>query len=177
MAVRKRYYFMTWVDEEALGIGYAQEGYQFDFLLEGRYYPDWEPVLFTLCDGGYADYQANDLGWPLCSEKLKRTIEQCASPDDSMQWLAARVVGPGSEQRDYHVLHLPERPDVLDKEKTLFAEGGVVVKPYFSVEAIGSHRVFSFRGGQFRVIVSTETRDAILSANCTGLDFYEACTV
>ncbi|MBC7251339.1 MAG: hypothetical protein H5T62_13760 [Anaerolineae bacterium] len=174
MAVRKRYYFITWVEEEALGIGYAEEGYQFDFLSEGRYYPDWEPVLFTLKDGGYADYQANDLGWPLCSEKLKRIIEQHALPDDNIQWLAAKVVGPGGEQRDYYILHLSERPDVLDKERTLFAEGDVVVKPYFSAKAIGSHRVFSFHGGQFRVIVSAEIRDAILSANCTGIDFYEA---
>lgn len=177
MAVRKRYYFITWVEEEALGIGYAEEGYQFDFLSEGRYYPDWEPVLFTLKDGSYADYQANDLGWPLCSEKLRKIIEQNASLDDSIQWLAARVVGPGGEQRGYYILHLPERLDVLDKKRTLFAEGDVVVKPYFSVEAIGSHRVFSFHGGQFRVVVSAEVRNAILSESCTGIDFYEARTV
>jgi len=30
MAVRKKYYFITWVEEETLAIGYAEESCQFD---------------------------------------------------------------------------------------------------------------------------------------------------
>jgi hypothetical protein len=174
VATMRKYYFLHYTTEETLGFGYTEEVYEFDHLKEGQRYENWVPPTFMLKNGGYADYQVNDLDWPLCSEKLKNIIEQYASPHDIIQWLGARVVSQEGEKRDYYVLHLPDRPDVLNKKKTVFAAEDVVIKPYFSGKAVSNHCVFSYPDGGFHVVVSEEVLDAILSAGCTGLDFYEA---
>lgn len=172
----ENYFFLSYADDEALGVGYAEEGYEFDFLRENQSYKDWKPVTFTLRNGNYADYQANDLGWLLCSERLRAIIQQYASPCDTIQWLSAKVIGPESRQRPYHILHLPEGLDILHKRKTVFA-GEVAIKPYLSLKAIGDHRVFRYRGSLFRPIVIADARDAIVAANCTGVYFYKARVV
>lgn len=175
--MKKRYYFLDWLEKEKLGVAYAEEGYEFDLLLENRYYSVWTPVTFLLKDGGYADYQANDLGWPLCSDKLKSIIDLYISVNDIIQWLDVQIIASSRESRVYHILHLPQRPDVLDKKRTLFAGQDVIVKPYFRRNVITKYNVVSFYGGGFRVIVSSELRKAISSSNCTGVDFYEARVV
>jgi len=174
MATVRRFYGVTYSEEYSFGVGHAPEGYSFEILAEGIYYPEWVATPFVLNGGPFADYQANNLGWPLCSKKLKTVIEGHASPIDSFQWLEARVIAVNEEDvRDYYILHFPERPDVLDKQRTLFAgDSDFVVRPYFSEQAIGTRRVFSYPG-RSTIIVSSEVRDAVLAANCTGIDFYK----
>jgi hypothetical protein len=171
--MKKKYYFMHCIEDETLGVGYAEEGYDFDYLKEGQYYEHWMPITFILKNGSCADYQTNDLSWPLCSERLKNIIEQYKSPRDIIQWLQANVVCSKTEQKVYFILHLPEGFNVLNEKKTVFS-GDFPVKPYLNLKAIGEHHVFRYRGSLFRPIVSAEIRDAIIAAGCTGQDFYEA---
>jgi hypothetical protein len=171
MEVKAQYYFMLSVADKALGVAYAPPECRFDLIGEGLSPEHWEPVTFLLKDGGFADYQVNDLSWHLCSERLRLVIDTHASAQDVRQWLSAIVIGPGGEAQRYHILHLPERPDVLDKRRTLYAAKDVVVKAHLNARAAAPHHVFSFRGSETRIIVSAEVRSAILSAGCTGVDF------
>jgi hypothetical protein len=167
----RRYFYLEHAEDETFGVGYALYGADFSLLAEGQYYDNWRVVTFALKNGEYPDYLANDLGWSLCSRKLKDILNGSASSVDSIQWLDARVVHPSGESRRYYILHLPMRPDVLDGEKTIYAAKGFVVKPCLRPDAIGNHAVFSYPGATVRVIVAEHVRDAIVSADCTGIDF------
>ena len=167
----RRYFYLEYAEDEALGVGYALNGTDLFLLAEGQYYDNWRTVTFILRDGEYSDYLANDLGWPLCSRKLRDVLSGSASSVDSIQWLNAQVAHPSGETREYHILHLPMRPDVLDGEKTIYAAKGFVVKPCLRPDAIGNHAVFSYPGTTVHVIVAERVRDAIVSAGCTGIDF------
>ncbi|MDI7278280.1 MAG: hypothetical protein QME94_20060, partial [Anaerolineae bacterium] len=174
VAMTGEFYFVTWPGRYPFAVACAPPGYRCDLLKEAEPARDWVPIRFVLRDGAYADYQANDLGWCLCSERLKEVLASHASPEDVLQWLDATVIGPDGEERSYHILHLPRRPDVLDRTKTVFAPGGLVVKPYLNGTMAARHRVFSYLGGTGRLIVHREVRDAVVAARCTGLDFYQA---
>ncbi len=171
MKKQKKYYFLHCV-EDIGGIGYApaDEDYEF-FFMRDRLFSEWTPISFHLKDGGFVDYQPNDVGWSLCSKKLKDIIQQNASPNDIIQWLEIVVIGPESERRNYYVLHFPESLDVLDKKKTVFAAENVVVKPYLDLESVGKHRVFKYQGTIKRFVVSEEVKAAILKADCIGIEF------
>ena len=52
-----------------------------------------------------------------------------ASREDVLQWLEIRVRSRDEERCYTFVLHFPNPPDVLDKEKTMVAGGNFVVKP------------------------------------------------
>jgi hypothetical protein len=173
--MRPTYYSLTRVEDLSLGVAYAPEGYSHDMIAEGRYYDHWKPVDFTIKPwrdnhGGFADYQTNNMGWPLCSDELRQIIDRNRSPRDEVQWLEATVTHEGQSRR-YWVLHIPDRPDVLDSEKTIFAYQGFVVKPVFRMSELRDRNVFSYVGGNFTVLVSSQVRTAMVAANCTGIDF------
>jgi hypothetical protein len=170
------YYSLQRIDDPAFGVGYAPEDYSFDVLSEGKYCNDWRIVPFHLRDGGFADYQMNDLDWPLCSIRLKTIIDKTTSPRDHIQWLPAKVINNDEEEREYFILHLPERVDVIDKQKSIITPDNLVVRPHFNVRAIGDHQVFSYPGGEFSVIVSEAVKGAILSHGCIGIDFSKVQT-
>lgn len=162
---------MEAVEDEAIGVGHTSDAYYFDMLREGMYCEHWEPVSFELRDGAAADYQPNDLGWPLCSPKLKAVIEVHAAADDQIQWLDAKLVDDDGKEHPYYILHLPYRLDVLDKEKTIWDEI-FVDTPVLDLRVVKDHRVFSYPGAFFSVIVADEVKTAIQVANCTGMEFW-----
>ena len=166
------YYYLERVDATSFGVGYTSEDYSFDILSEGKYCNDWNTVPFYLRGGGFADYQTNDLDWPLCSAKLKSIIDTISSPLDHIQWLSAKVISLDGVEREYFILHLPERVDAVDRQKSIRADA-FIIRPYFIIRAIGDHQVFSFPGGEFSVIVSEKVRNAILLNRCVGIDFRE----
>lgn len=130
---------------------------------------DWQPIVLDLREGEFADYLASNLGCRMCSDRLRSILKAHASPDDELQWLPV-IVRRGVEQRSYSILHFPNPPDVLNKEKTIFA-GEFVVKPVLSKIAIGNHRVFSFpKGGELPLFADEQAKLAIEAAGCTGLE-------
>jgi hypothetical protein len=172
MAKMNRYYRLTRVESDRFGVAYTPEDIGFELVDEHVRGDKWNPVSFTLKDGGFSDYQINDNNWPMCSKKLKTLLETGASAEDSLEWLSVNVVDQSGTSEEYFVLHFPERPDVLDQKRTLFA-GDFVVKPVFSRTLIGPHRVFIYPSGESVVIIAEPVKDAITQANCVGLDFIE----
>jgi len=165
------YYFLESAEDDAIGMATAPENYSFDVLSEGVSYEDWEPVPFTLQDGIFADYQLNDLDWTLCSAKLKSVIDGNAAKDDVIQWLDAMVVDQNGKEARYYILHLPYRPEVLDREKTI-RDDEFIDTPVLDLRLVKNHRVFSYSGAGSRVIVAEEVKTAIERAKCTGMEFW-----
>jgi len=91
---------------------------------------DWQTLILELVEGDFADYLPSNLGCRLCSKRLKDLLESHASSVDELQWLPV-IVREGTEQRPYSILHFPNPPDVLNKEKSIFARD-FVVKPVLS---------------------------------------------
>jgi hypothetical protein len=90
-----------------------------------------------------------------------------------LQWLEV-AVRTQEEERRYYILHFPQPPDVLDKNKTIFA-GDFVVKAVLSTEAVVGHRVFGYpRCGCLRLFISEEVRTAIIEEQCIGMDISKA---
>lgn len=134
---------------------------------------NWNPVTLDLVDGEFADYLGSNLGCRLCSSRLKSILESHASDCDDIQWLPV-VVQLGTIKKEYSILHFPNPPDILHKNKTIFVDD-FVVKPVFSADAIGQHQVFSYpRGGELPLFVTHAVKKAIESEGCTGMDIARA---
>ncbi len=167
------YYEVLYKDDQAFGVAYAPENTDL-FLVpnSGQAVKSWETIRLTLREGIYTDYPANDLGGRLCSEKLKTIIEENRSKNDVLQWLKAIVADAKGEERDYYILHFPVEHDVLDKKKTIFADGDFVVKAVISLEAAKNHEVFTHpTGGRITLIVSGRVKERIESEACIGMVF------
>lgn len=137
----------------------------------------WARPTFELEDGEFCDYPTNENGWPLCSERLRRVVDDTRAPDDEVRWLPATIVGPGKESRGYFVLDVRMRLDCLDRQRSIIMSDDRVVKPVLDLSAIGGHRLFSWPGTGWRYIaISEEVREAIAHARCTGVAPFEAAT-
>lgn len=153
------------------GVAYAPKGIAFDLVWEGKYETPWKPVTFELREGGFADFQTNDLDWPLCSLELKLLIDRSKGKEDRIEWLSC-LISSGSETREYFFLNLDERIDVLDKQKSITAND-LVVKPVFKTFAIGTRKVFTYPGAHFQVFITADVKKALDRAGCRGLDYYK----
>jgi hypothetical protein len=171
----EKFYNIERIESKLFGVAYASNERDFDELNEGLIPENWQTPYFNLAEGGFADFQANDLDWILCSKKLQKIIKQNASAVDKLVWLDSKITLDG-ETRNYSILHFPFRPDVLSKEKSLILENGFVVKPTLERKKVCGHNVFSYPSGEFSLIVSEKVKRAIESENCTGIEFLEIST-
>jgi hypothetical protein len=107
----------------------------------------------------------------MCSEKLTRILQSEAHTTDGLQWLAVSV----RKQRDeclYYILHFPDPPDVLDKQRSILAGDDFVVKPVFSRQLVLCHAVFAYpRNEGVALFVSEHVMRALQIAKCTGMEF------
>ncbi|WP_405059848.1 hypothetical protein OG474_44960 [Kribbella sp. NBC_01505] len=61
---------------------------------------------------------------------------------------------------------------MLDPDQTVYAAGGrVIVKPVISPRLAARHRVFRLPKDVTRLIVADDVRQAVLAANCAGVNF------
>jgi hypothetical protein len=77
-----KFYSLHPEENDGQGVAYASEGVTFETLYRKGHIQRWHPIEFRLRNGGFTDYQWNNLGWPMCSEKLKAVLDDCAGPDD-----------------------------------------------------------------------------------------------
>jgi len=137
---------------------------------------NWNPLTLNLVDGEFADYLGSNLGCRLCSDRLKSILDSHAFVSDDIQWLPV-VVEQGTIKKNYSILHFPNPPDILHKNKTIFVDD-FVVKPVLSADAIGQHKVFSYpKGGELPLFITQSVKEAIDSEGCTGLEFTRVAVV
>jgi hypothetical protein len=166
VTIANDYHYLTYADDyDQFGVGYSN--------LDAGYDADprtWEMPLLELRDGVPADYQANDMGWRLCSIKLRQVLDEYLSPHDAF-WLPVIVAWEGAEF-DYSVLVPPDRSDLLDQNRSIFAdEGRFLVKPVLDSRRVGSDAVFTIGGRTQTLVVRRDLKDAVEHAECTGISF------
>ena len=162
------YYQLLFQEEDALGVAHAPTPTQGLILPSLGLVESWKPLQFWLKDGKYPDYLANDLGYRLCSERLRGILDRYASPIDLLQWLEAEIRST-TDSRKYYILHFPNSPNVLDPNRTIVA-GNFVVKAVLSKCAVDGHHVFGYPNcGQLPLFVSDDVRQAIKKEKCIGI--------
>ncbi len=176
-----KYYSLFRSGNFAFGVGYTPNGLYPTLRWEETSFDNWVPVTFELRDGILTDYLVNDLGWVLCSERLKSIIDQHASPKDNYEWLENIVIDPHGVRHTYYALHIPDRPDVLD-EDAMGAAGSYghnqdgtfdkrrVIWPIFSRNKIDGYRVVRARHSP-GIFLAEPIVKAIKKAKCTGMKF------
>jgi hypothetical protein len=157
-------------EDDKHGVAYAPQAVTWQLLYRKGKVNAWKSVEFSLKDGGFADYQSDNLGWHLCSDKLKSILAECAGHDDEIQWLPVVVKDPAGERRNYYALHLASPCDVLSSDRTIFS-GDRVVKPVLDASKIGAHSIFTFSNSGVYVYVTEQVRKRVQEARLTGLKF------
>ena len=165
-----KFYSLYPEENEGQGVAYAPEGVTFRALYCKGHIERWRPIDFVLRDGVFTDYQWNNLGWHMCSEKLEQVLAECAGPNDVIQWLPVTIRNADGERRNYSVLHIPIASDVLSTTQTIMS-GDIVVKPVLDRSKIHGHSIFTFSNDGVKVYIDEPTRKQILAAAVTGLDF------
>ena len=162
--------------ESKYGVAYAPEGPPLFVLPETGPAKGWKTMVLTLKDGVFSDFLTNNLGCPLCSEKLKNIIDKTSSAHDEIQWLPTIVADEkGKEEKKYFILHFPTEYDILDRKKSIIVEDDFVVKPVISKKLAANHAVFTFLGeGQGRFFISERVKEAIEKEGCLGIVFEKA---
>jgi len=180
--MKNLFYGVTYSSEEFedfdLGVAFSPKEWN-DRIIKGKRGQSFPVMTFPtllLQDGGFADYQASNIG-TLCSLKLKTVIEQYKSSNDSVEWFDVDIHSEEYGARRYYFMHFPSVFDVLDEENTVFTGSKRPVIPCFSYRLVKDHHIFAIPGSFTGFIVSNYMREKILEADCFGLAFYSIETV
>jgi hypothetical protein len=170
-----RYFQFLFIEDDRLGVAFAPgDRVRDDVFTKATPIAEWSSIAFELRDGAPADYQANDLGVRLCSEKLRRILDSKLAPNDSVQWLPARVrETAASPESEYFILHLPGTRDILDTRRSIFADD-FIVKAVLRSERLQRHSVVGLPSDSPRFFVSDEVRASVEEAGCSGAEFAPA---
>lgn len=95
------------------------------------------------CGKEFFDYQYNQFGYYLLSERLKNCIEENKGSKDSFSWIKVTVCSK-TMSKDYYVPIFENFPDVLDKKLTTRANHEVLV-PCFASEKLEGHNFFPLK--------------------------------
>ena len=157
-------------DHDDAGVGYSIN-IRGAIFFPDDYVTEWVPPLFEVRDGGFTDYQNNTLALRLCSKKLYTLFEEMMSDNDKIQWLDASVK-LGGEERAYYILHFPSRPDVIDKNRSMFnRRTGSIIKPVLSAEACKEYNVFTHAYSHTSLYIRDTIKSAIEKEGLTGMEF------
>jgi hypothetical protein len=176
MAMMSLFYYLHYSEEkdyEPYGVAYAPEEVDlFVIPVSGIYVNDWKEIQFKLKGGEFADYLANDLGGRLCSSKLREIVNENISPKDKIQWLNVSIINENKEERTYYILHFPVNNYILNKEKSLITEDGVVVKAVLDNESIKDLNIFTLPDESgITTFVSKKIKKIMEQSGCTGVAF------
>src|ERR1051326_1084449 len=164
-----KYYSLYFEANDIYGVAYSPIGVHAQMLYRRGFVSDWRTLEFVLKDGVFSDYQANNMGWHLCSRPLKAVIMSFVSRQDHVQWLPIMIKGNSDDRNHYYILHLTEPRNVLSRARTIFSDDHVI-KPVLNARAIGVSNVFTYADA-VKVYVSGPVRRAILAAGMKGIDF------
>lgn len=140
-------------------------------VIEGGEIKNWVEREYQLVHGGFGDYQHELRGFHLCSERFREALEKARGPRDRLQWLPAWVTSEDGERRRYWVLHFPERPFVIDEDRSVFWNGRIMKGVIDTNKMRDRHVIASPDGSLTSFVVSDTARNVIIDAGCEGLDF------
>lgn len=129
-------------------------------------------VHFALKGANAQDYQANDLGWPLVSSRLRGHFE-AARGGQRPRWHRVSV-RTSNDVSDYFVPRFVETVDVLDLDRSKFVRGPIgdlLSKACLAATKIEGLDFFPLPGSVVRLVVSERLKQSIEKSAMTGVDF------
>ena len=110
-------------------------------------------------------------GMTLFSSAARDVIESHRGVRDQVQWLPATVTTPANKALDYHVLHTPRPPEVLDEAASTWAGPGRVIRWVLDQDRLEGLNVFRYsQAPMTMVIVRDSVWDALEAAGISGLE-------
>ena len=123
------------------------------------------------------DFQPNNLGWPLISEKFKNLVCSNLTGKEFVNWVSATIRN-GKEKRVYYIPRFEKKLDVLHLGKTTYVEGtDHIIKPHFSLKKINELAIFhkpdssGFWKIPSAIYISETLKNDILKENLIGIGF------
>jgi hypothetical protein len=168
------WYYLTRLDEGWVPVGVGTYDPKRSLVLaRAAEVDDWPPLEVAVEADELIDYLPNNVGPPLCSERMRGVIEQALGPLDHVQWLPAVVVDIFGTKHSYFVLHLPDDVDILDEAKSIIVDEDVVVKPVISLAKVKSRNLVRVRKSS-TLFLTEQLRQVLYAAHCSGVDFERA---
>ena len=152
---------------KGMGLFWAQDGQ--------RITVDISNTLFSLENGVFEDLLLGS-SLRIYSPKLRTIIDGFLTEIDAPQWIPIKVQSEDQQEiREYYILHFGIQPDVLDYEKTRYADvkKKIITSPKYDVQKIGNRHIFTYKAYANLTIVSAKLRKKIIDAGCTGIYFYD----
>jgi len=140
-----------------------------------------EPLKFKINPGRFSgqsgDYQFNNCGFLLFSDKLRVIIDKHLTDIDTPKWFPAKVTDLDGITKDYSILYLIDKPDFLDYQNSTFVQGtDHPIKKRFDLDKIGDRLIFNSKKLGVSLCVHDIVRKDIRKAGCTGLYFFKIHT-
>jgi len=157
------------IEADEFGIVRAPDDFELPWFEQAQARREWSPIRLTLHEGGFADAHGGNLTRVVYSELFRGIVESHKAAEDSIEWMKFEVAANG-ETRDYYVPVFPDCPDILHREKSIFA-GDFVVKPVIDSRKVGTRQVLAFDPNSDRFFVSDKIRQALILAGCRGVEF------
>lgn len=112
----------------------------------------------------------------LCSERLRKLIDQKRNSRDAVQWLRVKMKAPRGKTAPYFLLHMPRRIEVVDYKKSKMFPGGYVAVPCICRSAAKDRQIFApgYKGRRWGgrvVVVARPLKDAIEAMGAVGVLF------
>ena len=174
-------------------VAYAPDGTSsyFSTLIEELLVVPQLPFPFTLHEvsvfekfvkgnitNAHDDFQSNNLGLPLMSERMKQLIETELLGTEKIKWIEVRVQGESNEFI-YYVPYFYQKQETLDTDRTIFIPNtDLIIKPYYDKELVSQYAMFHGYGPRWqipvRVYVNSCIKRKLVDSKMTGLNFIKA---
>ena len=114
------------------------------------------------------DFLANDLGWPLLSERMKKIISEF-SDETFLTWKVVEIKNNDLIYK-YFLPIFKQELDVLDLEKSIVVRD-FVVKPHLSLKKVINLAVFKIPKSEVGLIVNDVLLKELKLSKLSGLDY------
>ena len=179
----EKYYYLT--EDEQSKVGNASimdRSIGFDFFFDKDFsYELSSPLNFQIDRVRFAgitgDFQINNCGFLLFSDRLRSITEKYLTGVDRPKWYSAKVYDLEGKIHDYSILNFFNQADFLDKSKSTFVPGtDHPIKERFDLNKIGERLIFRPSLYGSKLCVHDVVREEMKRSNSTGLYFYKIHT-
>jgi hypothetical protein len=171
-----KYFFVWGRNDPKSAVAYAPEHLEIHSEIKEVKERKGSPV-FTINDGELRDYLPDNIGWQLCSAKIKAIIDAYRLNDDTFEWYPI-TIKRGDEESQYYALWFPSMPEILDPNETSYLPlprgGKYVRRAAFRANILEKMSIAALEENSRRWIVASDVKEAIKQAGCTGISFEEA---
>jgi len=104
------------------------------------------------------------------SGKMIQPIKLVVNVDD-VRWERIMIFSKNTPPTSYFIPIFRHDLDILDPAKSIFAEGGFIVKAHLSQEKANGCHFFNIPESHSRLVVDESLKASLKALNLSGLDF------